>query len=126
LIDFFFCDFKTCAGHNDYGVLAPGRIDNDGGCAGGAGCAEEELRVDAFGGVELACHIAKWVRAELGDKAYAASGAGRSHSLVRSLAAGPQLERLAHEGFAPCRDAICAEGEIRNKAAHHGDPLFCC
>jgi len=75
-------DFKACAGHDDDGVLALRGINDDRRRAGGAGRAEEKLRVDAFGFVEASRHVSKGVGTQLGDEAHAAACARSGHGLV--------------------------------------------
>ena len=49
--------------------------------------------------------------------------AGGSYGLIGAFAAGAELECLAHAGFAPGGEAVDAEGNVGDVAAHDGDSV---
>ena len=123
LVDFGGGEFEAGAGDDDDGVFSSGGVDEDGGGPGGVGGGEDELGVDSLVAVEGAGDLAEGVGAELGDEGDVGSGAGGGYGLVGAFAAGAELEGLAHAGFSPGGEAVDAEGEVGDVAAHDGDTL---
>jgi hypothetical protein len=122
-IDLLRSQLEACAGHDDDGVLAGVRVNNDGGGAGGSRGREQVAGVDAFATVGGAGEIAERIAAELANEADGSAGAGSGDGLVGALAAGAELERAAHEGFTPGWELVGAEGEVGDEAAHDRDPF---
>ena len=100
-----------------------GGVDEDGGGSGGVGAGEDVLGVDSLGAVEGAGDLAEGVGAEFADEADVCSGAGGGYGLVGAFAAGPELKGLTHAGLAPGREAVDAEGDVGDVAAHDGDAV---
>jgi hypothetical protein len=109
------------AGHDDNGVLAGAIVDIDEGGPGRGAVAVAHSVDDAFLLPGGAGDAAELVAADLADEGDMRASAGGGNSLVRTLAAGPELEAGADHGFAHARQAAGTEGEIGNEAAEDGD-----